>query len=119
MIKVLPSTNPCNEEELVDYAKMLDSLGVEYFHCDVMDGKFVTNKCLNIDKIREILHNSNMLLDIHLMVENIEESVKVHASLKPSIITIHIEALKSFNQFMKIQKFLKEKVFHIFLAIYL
>jgi ribulose-phosphate 3-epimerase len=109
MIKVLPSTNPCDEDKLIEYAKMLDGLGVEYIHCDVMDGKFVKNKCLSFDKIEGILHNSNMLLDIHLMVKDIEKSVKEHSKLKPSIITIHIEACKSFNQFLKINKYLREK----------
>ena len=107
MIKLLPSTNPCDENELVEYAKMLDSLNIEYIHCDVMDGKFVSNKCLDISKIRDVLYNSNMLLDIHLMVEDIESSVKEHAKLNPSIITIHLEALKNFNQFLKIYNYLK------------
>ena len=38
MIKVLPSTNPCPEKELLDYAKSLYDLNIEYLHCDVMDG---------------------------------------------------------------------------------
>lgn len=109
MIKVLPSTNPCDEDKLVDYARELDKLNIEYIHCDVMDGKFVSNKCLSIDKIKNILHNSNMLLDIHLMVEDIDSSVKEHAKLNPSFITIHLEAIKSFKQFLKLHKILKEK----------
>jgi len=109
MIKVLPSTNPCEESKLTEYAKMLDSLNIEYIHCDVMDGKFVESKCLGIESIRDILHNTNMLLDIHLMVADIESSVKEHAKLNPSFITIHLEAIKSFKQFLKIHKLLKEK----------
>lgn len=109
MIKVLPSTNPCPEDKLVEYAKSLDVLGVEYIHCDVMDGKFVENKCLDISKIKDILYNSNNLLDIHLMVSDIESEVKKHVKLNPSIITIHLEAIKSFSQFEKINKLLKEK----------
>ena len=46
MIKVLPSSNPEKEENLVEYVRELVSLGVEYLHCDVMDGKFVENTCL-------------------------------------------------------------------------
>ena len=95
MIKVLPSTNPCPEENLIEYARLLDTLGVEYIHCDVMDGKFVSNTCLDISRIKEILYNSNNLLDIHLMVEDIESAVKEHTKLNPSIITIHIEAIKN------------------------
>ncbi|MBQ7352283.1 MAG: ribulose-phosphate 3-epimerase [Clostridia bacterium] len=109
MIKVLPSSNPEKEDNLLQYAKSLEDLGVEYLHCDVMDGKFVEAKCLSYETLKLVRDNCNILLDIHLMVEDVFENVKKFASLKPSIITIHLEALKSFGQFKKIAKFLKER----------
>lgn len=109
MIKVLPSTNPCPEDKLLDYTKMLMDLGVEYLHCDVMDGNFVENKCLDISVVENIRNNTNILLDVHLMVENILESVKEFAKLKPNIITIHYEALKSEKEFEKVLNYLHKK----------
>ena len=50
MIKVLPSSNPCPEDKLLDYTKMLMEMDVEYLHCDVMDGKFVENNTEEIMK---------------------------------------------------------------------
>lgn len=117
MIKVLPSTNPCQEGQLVDYAKSLDNLGVEYIHCDVMDGKFVENKCLDISYVKDIYCNTNVLLDVHLMVEDIDMYVEQYLSIKPSIITIHLEALKSFKQFIKLSNKLKEKDIMVGLSI--
>ena len=109
MIKVLPSSNPEKEENLVDYAKTLVDLGVEYLHCDVMDGKFVENKCLSIDTIRNVRNNTNILLDVHLMVENPQKVIKDYIALKPSIITIHYEAVKSISQIKKISKMVRGK----------
>ena len=109
MIKVLPSTNPCPENELLEYAKSLDKLGVEYIHCDVMDGKFVENKCLDYETIKLIRDNTNMLLDIHLMVDNCKEYVEKFATLKPSIITIHYESPKSTTELVKIINYIKSK----------
>lgn len=109
MIKVLPSSNPCPEDKLIDYTKMLMKMDVEYLHCDVMDGKFVENKCLDFSVVEKIRNNTNILLDVHLMVENVFESVKKFAKLKPNFITIHYEALKSTKEFEKIVKYLRKK----------
>lgn len=109
MIKVLPSTNPCPEEKLIEYVREMQGLGVEYLHCDVMDGKFVTNKCLDYSQIETIRINTNILLDVHLMVINPYQKVIEYAKLKPSIITIHFESLDNKDDIYKISKFLKSK----------
>ena len=49
MIKVLPSSNPEKEEDLLKYAKNLENLGVEYLHCDVMDGVFEFTETFMMD----------------------------------------------------------------------
>ena len=63
-MKLMPSTNPCPEEDLIKYCKALSKLNVTFMHCDVMDGRFVENKCLDIDKIKQIRDNVNICLDI-------------------------------------------------------
>ena len=109
MIKVLPSTNPCNEDDLVDYVRSISDLGIEYIHCDVMDGNFVENKCLPFELVEKIKNNVNILLDIHLMVDDVVGFVKHFASVKPSIITIHYEAPKSTREILKVIKYLKKR----------
>ena len=108
MIKVLPSTNPCDENMLLDYSKELENLGVEYLHCDVMDGLFVENKCLSIDCIRNIRNNTNLLLDVHLMVANPLENVKLWSKIYPNIITVHYESCSD-CELRKIISYLKSK----------
>ena len=109
MIKVLPSTNPCNEDDLVDYVRSISDLGIEYIHCDVMDGNFVENKCLTFELVEKIKNNVNILLDIHLMVDDVVGIVKHFALVKPSIITIHYEAPKSTREILKVIKYLKKR----------
>ena len=109
MIKVLPSTNPCPESDLLCYAKSLENLNIEYLHCDVMDGKFVENSCLGFETLENIRNNCNLLLDVHLMVDDSYKYAKKFATLKPNIITIHYETPKSTNGLLKIFKFLKSK----------
>ncbi len=109
MIKVLPSTNPCPENGLLEYAEKLYDIGVEYLHCDVMDGRFVENTCLDIDTITNIRNNCGILLDVHLMVAEPWVWVKECAHIPPSIITIHYESPKKFSEFIKMSKYLHEK----------
>ena len=108
MTKVLPSSNPCPEEDLVEYARSLEDLGVEYLHCDVMDGIFVTNKCLPIEKIAEVRNNSNILLDVHLMVTKSYDYVEKLIAIKPNIITIHYESPETIGEMEKIIKTIKK-----------
>ncbi len=95
MVIVCPSTNPCPEDKLVEYAKKLQNLGVEFLHCDVMDGKFVDNTCLPANLIRQVSLNSLINLDIHLMVENPLEKLKEYIDINANYITLHYEAFKN------------------------
>lgn len=117
MIKVLPSSNPCKEDKLLDYAKSLMDLNVEYIHCDVMDGIFVENKCLDFDTLKLVRDNCNILLDVHLMVSDVFENAKKFATIKPNIITFHYEALKSTKEFTKTIKYLHRNDILVGLAI--
>lgn len=109
MIKVLPSTNPCPEDKLLDYVKSLETLGVEYLHCDVMDGVFVENKCLDFTLLENIRNNTNILLDVHLMVDGVYENVKTFSKIKPNIITIHYESPKNTKELIRSMRYIRSK----------
>ncbi len=78
----------------------------DYFHIDVMDGKFVEKNTLEYMKesAQTIKHISNVPLDVHLMVENPIEHIDDYISLKPGFITIHAES----NGYVEAIKKIKE-----------
>ncbi len=75
----------------------LETAKINYFHIDVMDGKFVENNNLELmkDYALTISHISNLGLDVHLMVEDVEEIADEYLMLEPEILTFHIEATKN------------------------
>ena len=102
MIKISPSTNPSGEENLLEYAKELQDYGVQFIHCDVMDGVFVENKCLPVDLIEQIAQNTQLGLDIHLMVDNPQNEIHKYIKLPANYITTHFEAYTNKADIIKV-----------------
>jgi len=76
-----------------------------------MDGKFVPNNTQDVmikycEYIKQI---SNIPLDVHLMVEDVESFIKSYLILEPSIITFHLEACKNKDEVLKNIKLIKEE----------
>ena len=87
----------------------LEEAGINSFHIDVMDGKFIESKN-NIDnmysKTATLSQLSIMKKDVHLMTYNLERNIDLFSFLEPDIITVHYEAiLKEYN----LEKESKEK----------
>lgn len=97
----------------------LETARPEYFHIDVMDGKFVENNNLDLmkDYATTISHISNIPLDVHLMVENVEEIADDYIDLAPDRITFHIEALKDKDRIFSFIQELKENNIKVGIAI--
>lgn len=81
------------KDNLKNNIKKLDSLKIDYLHLDIMDGKFVSNKTLNYNEIKELIKDNEKPLDVHLMVENVYEYIDKYAKLNPEFITFHYEAV--------------------------
>ena len=89
----------------------LEHARTDYFHIDVMDGKFVEKN--TYDKMMEyssyLKRISNQPLDVHLMVEDVKHAVIDFASVEPNIITFHLEACKDDTEVMEMINFIKEQ----------
>lgn len=87
------------EEEAITTFYRLEMAHTDYFHIDVMDGKFVVDN--TIGKMKEYADNlkniTNIPLDIHIMCKNVREYVDMFASCEPRIINFHLEAFEKNN----------------------
>lgn len=88
----------------------LEVSGSDYFHIDVMDGKFVENNTVDLmTEYAEYLNSiTNLPLDVHLMVEDVMSYVKSFLVFEPRNITVHYEAAKNNKELLKWITFIKE-----------
>lgn len=91
----------------------------DYFHIDVMDGKFVeqdTSRFM-LESAQTIKHISNVPLDVHLMVEDVKSFVDEYLPLEPAYITVHYESFDDKNKLMEIIKNIKQEGVKVGLSI--
>ena len=91
-ILVSASTHPCPFGELTNYIDELRTIGVDYLHCDLMDGNFVDDVALDYDKIVQIGQISTLPLDIHLMASSPLELFDACLEANAEYVTVHIES---------------------------
>ena len=97
----------------------LEKAHTDYFHIDVMDGKFVSKN--TYDKMLEnsgyIKRISNLPTDVHLMVEDVKSAINDFLSIEPNIITFHLEACKNKNEVFENINLIKQNNCRVGIAI--
>ncbi len=108
-----------NEEKIVKTIYDLEVAHTDYFHIDVMDGRFVENDTSEkMRKFAEYLNQiTNIPMDVHLMVTNIKEYIDSYLIFNPHIITFHYEACKNKEEVEKYISYIKENNCKVGLAI--
>lgn len=110
MIEISTSVLGVEKENSIKTFYDLEIAKTDYYHIDVMDGKFVEKN--TEEKMymftNEIKQMSNIPLDVHLMVKNIKENIDRYLIFKPHIITFHLEACKDKEEAKKYIKYLQE-----------
>jgi len=72
--------------------KMVNRSEADWFHCDVMDGRFVPNISYGIPVVQAIKRKAQKPLDVHLMIVEPEKYFEAFAKAGTDILTFHYEA---------------------------
>ena len=66
--------------------------GADYAHIDVMDGQFVPNLSMGFPVVKALHKSSDLVLDVHLMIDRPLRYVERFCEAGADILTIHVEA---------------------------
>lgn len=92
MALIAPSLLSADFLRLEDEIEMINNSEADWFHLDVMDGRFVPNISFGLPVIDAIHKKAKKTLDVHLMIVEPEKYVKDFAKVGSDILTVHIEA---------------------------
>jgi ribulose-phosphate 3-epimerase len=92
MAIIAPSLLSANFLQLEKDCQMLNESQAEWFHLDVMDGRFVPNISFGPMIIEFIRKATNKVCDVHLMIEEPEKYAEQFKNAGADNLTVHIEA---------------------------
>lgn len=72
--------------------KDVENWGADWIHCDVMDGVYVPNFTFGMPMIEAINRNTDLPLDVHLMIDKPEKYAERFVKAGADIVTFHPEA---------------------------
>ena len=98
---IAPSILSADFANLAADVKKVSDAGAEYLHLDIMDGSFVPEITIGAPVVKSLRKISDIVFDVHLMVEHPETQIKSFADAGANIITFHAEATKHANRLIQ------------------
>jgi ribulose-phosphate 3-epimerase len=92
MALIAPSVLSADFLNLGRDVEMINNSQADWFHLDVMDGRFVPNISFGLPVISHIKKTAKKTLDVHLMIVEPEKYVEDFKKAGADILTVHIEA---------------------------
>ncbi|HYE53424.1 MAG TPA: ribulose-phosphate 3-epimerase [Chitinophagaceae bacterium] len=92
MALIAPSLLAANFLRLEDECNMLNKSEADWYHLDVMDGRFVPNISFGLPVIEQIRKATKKVCDVHLMILEPEKYAEAFKKAGADVLTVHYEA---------------------------
>lgn len=98
MTIIAPSLLASNFLRLGEESQMLNESEADWFHLDVMDGRFVPNISFGLPVIAAIRKSTTKVCDVHLMIEEPERYAEDFKKAGADILSVHLEACRHLHR---------------------
>lgn len=92
MAIIAPSILAADPVNLQRDLTMTGEMGAKWLHIDIMDGLFVPNLTFGYDMVKAIRGFSDLVLDVHLMIDRPIRYVEHFCKAGADYLTIHVES---------------------------
>ena len=92
MPKILASLRSADLTDLAREIERLEAAGIDGYHIDVMDGRFVEETCFEPDFVSTLRPMTARTIDVHLMAVDPEPLARSYAAAGADRVSIHLEA---------------------------
>ena len=106
---IAPSMLSANFLNLEADIEMINNSEADWFHLDVMDGRFVPNITFGMPVIAQMKKKAKKTLDVHLMIVEPEKYFEDFAKAGADILSVHIEASNHLHRSLQVIKSLGMK----------
>jgi ribulose-phosphate 3-epimerase len=95
---ISPSLLSADFTNLAKDIEMVNKSAADWFHLDIMDGRFVPNITFGMPVVKQIKKLAAKPLDVHLMIVEPERYINAFADAGADILTVHYEASKHLHR---------------------